>query len=101
MCGALDGSSGSVLPVATRIDIHLEPMEPDVVPGQDVTARNEQFATRMREVVESHPEVQRMVDVELSDREPRQYAHAVLDVAGGFRLAYANEIVSSTEERTR
>ena len=98
---ALERSIRSELPEATRIDIHLEPMEPDVVPGQDVTARNEQLATRMREVVESHPEVQRMVDVELSDREHRLYAHVVAEVAGEISLEHAHEIESELEEMIR
>src|SRR5690348_13392934 len=63
---SLEQSIRNELPDVTRIDIHLEPMDPDVVPGEDVTARNVQLAERMRAVVESHPEVKRFVDVELS-----------------------------------
>ena len=55
------------LPDATRVDIHLEPMEPHVVRGEDVTSRRAQLAARMREVVATHPEVRRCVDLELSD----------------------------------
>src|SRR5437899_407561 len=70
------------LPDATRIDIHLEPMEPHVVRGEDVTQRRAQLAERMREVVESHPAVKRCVDVELRDRHNRIHAHVVPEMAG-------------------
>ena len=86
------------LPEATRIDIHLEPIEPQVVPGHDVTARNAQLTARMREVVESHPEVKRLVDVELSDRDNRIHAHVVAEVSGEINLEHAHRIESELEE---
>lgn len=98
---ALEQSIRAELPDVTRIDIHLEPMEPDVVPGQDVTARRAQLAERMRTVVESHPEVTRCLDVELSYRESRIYAHVVAQVAGEVSLEHAHEIGSELEEMIR
>ena len=89
------------LPEVTRIDIHLEPMEPEVVPGEDVTARRAQLAARMRQIVEAHPEVKRCVDVELSDRHNRIYAHVVAEVAGDISLEHAHEIESQLEETIR
>jgi len=89
------------LPEASRIDIHLEPMEPEVVPGQDVTARNVQLAERIRAVVESHPEVRRCLDVELSDRDNRIHAHVVAEVAGEISLEHAHRIESELEEMIR
>jgi divalent metal cation (Fe/Co/Zn/Cd) transporter len=89
------------LPDATRIDIHLEPMEPRVVSGEDVTARRAQLATRMREIVESHPEVLRGVDVELSDRHQRIHAHVVAQVAGDIDLEQAHRIETELEEMIR
>jgi cation diffusion facilitator family transporter len=97
----LERSIRAELPEVTRIDIHLEPMEPQVVPGEDVTARNAQLAARIREVVESHAEVRRLVDVELSDRQNRLYAHVVAEVAGDISLEHAHEIESQLEEMIR
>jgi cation diffusion facilitator family transporter len=86
---------------ANRIDIHLEPMEPHVVRGEDVTSRRTQLATRMREVVESHPEVRRCVDVELSDRHNRIYAHVVAELDGAVSLEHAHQVESELEQQIR
>ncbi len=98
---ALERTIRAELPDVTRIDIHLEPMEPDVVPGQDVTARNTQLAARVRQIVESHPEVKRCVDVELSNRHNRIHAHVVAEVAGEISLEHAHRIESELEETIR
>ena len=98
---ALERAIRTELPGVNRIDIHLEPMEPDVVPGQDVTARNAQLASRMRELVESHPEVKRLVDVELSNRHNRIHAHVVAEVNGDISLENAHRVESELEEMLR
>ena len=98
---SLEQSIRAELPDVTRIDIHLEPMDPDVVPGEDVTARNAQLAARMRRVVESHPEVKRCLDVELSDRHGRLYAHVVAETSGDISLEHAHQIESELEEMIR
>jgi cation diffusion facilitator family transporter len=89
------------LPDANRIDIHLEPLEPHVVSGEDVTQRRALLAERMREVVESHPAVRRLVDVELSDRHNRIHAHVVAELAGDVSLEQAHQVESELEERIR
>jgi cation diffusion facilitator family transporter len=89
------------LPDASRIDIHLEPMEPHVVRGEDVTIRRAKLASKMREVVESHPEVRRCVDVELSDRHNRIYAHVVAELDGNVSLEHAHRVESELEEKIR
>jgi divalent metal cation (Fe/Co/Zn/Cd) transporter len=89
------------LPEATRIDIHLEPMEPHVVSGEDVTQRRALLAERIREVVESHPSVKRSVDVELSDRHNRIHAHVVAELAGDVSLEQAHQVETELEERIR
>src|SRR3989475_11300139 len=98
---ALERSLRSELPDVARVDIHLEPMEPDVVPGQDVTARSTQLAARIRAIVEAHPEVKRSVDVELSNRQDQIYAHVVAEVAGEVSLEQAHRIESELEETIR
>src|SRR2546426_4878814 len=89
------------LPQATRVDIHLEPMEPHVVRGKDVTSRRALLAARMREVVAAHPEVKRCVDVELSDRHKRIYAHVVAELDGAVSLEHAHQVETELEERIR
>ena len=98
---ALERSLRAELPDATRIDIHLEPMEPDVVPGQDVTARRAQLARTMRDVVAAHPEVKRCTDVELSHRHGRIHAHVVAEVEGDISLEHAHQIETQLEEEIR
>ena len=95
----LERSIKAELPEVGRIDIHLEPIEPQVVPGEDVTARRMQLAERIRQVVESHPEVKRLVDVELSDRRNRIHAHVVAELAGEMTLDHAHDIESQLEEQ--
>ena len=94
----LERSIKTELPEVGRIDIHLEPMEPQVVPGEDVTGRRTQLTKRVREVVESHPDVRRLVDVELSDRHNRIHAHVVAEVAGEMTLEHAHDVESELEE---
>ncbi len=89
------------LPDATRIDIHLEPMEPHVVSGEDVTQRHALLAERMREIVESHPAVKSGVDVELSDRHNRIHAHVVAELAGDVSLEQAHQVETELEELIR
>jgi len=89
------------LPEANRIDIHLEPMEPHVVSGEDVTQRRALLAKRMRQVVESHPSVKRLVDVELSDRHNRIHAHVVAELAGDVSLEQAHQVETELEEKIR
>jgi divalent metal cation (Fe/Co/Zn/Cd) transporter len=97
----LEKTLRSELPDATRIDIHLEPMEPHVVRGEDVTQRRAQLADRMREVVESHPTVKRLVDVELSDRHNRIHAHVVAELSGDVSLEQAHQVETELEEQIR
>ena len=89
------------LPDASRIDIHLEPLEPTEVLGEDVTQRRAQLAARIREVVEAHPEVRRCVDVELSDRHGHIYAHVVASLSGDVSLEHAHQVETELEGRIR
>jgi cation diffusion facilitator family transporter len=89
------------LPDASRIDIHLEPLEPTVVSGEDVTATHAQLAARIREVVEAHPEVRRSVNVELSDRHGHIYAHVVAALSGDVSLEHAHQVETDLEAQIR
>jgi divalent metal cation (Fe/Co/Zn/Cd) transporter len=76
-------------------------MEPHVVRGKDVTSRRAQLTARMREVVSAHPEVRRCVDVELSDRHHRIYAHVVAELDGGVSIEHAHQVETELEEQIR
>ena len=89
------------LPEASRIDIHLEPLEPTVVEGQDVTERRAQLTARIMHVVEAHPEVRGSVDVELSDRDGSIYAHVVAALSGDVSLEHAHRVETDLEARIR
>ena len=97
----LEDSMRAELSDASRIDIHLEPMEPRVVRGEDVTESRAQLAERMRQIVGAHPDVRRAVDVELSDRHARIHAHVVAEVAGDRSLEDAHRIETELEEQIR
>lgn len=89
------------LPDASRIDIHLEPLEPTVVKGQDVTERRAQLTARIMHVVEAHPEVKGAVDVELSDRDGSIYAHVVAALSGDVSLEHAHQVETDLEAKIR
>ena len=89
------------LPDVSRVDIHLEPLEPELVRGKDVTQRRAELVARMRSVVEAHPEVRRCLDVELSERHHRIYAHVVAELLGSVVLDHAHQVETELEERIR
>ena len=89
------------LPDASRIDIHLEPLEPTVVSGHDVTARRAQLTERIKKVAEAHPEVRHGVDVELSDRDGHIYVHVVAPLSGDVSIEHAHEVETDLEGQIR
>jgi divalent metal cation (Fe/Co/Zn/Cd) transporter len=86
-------------PSVSRVDVHLEPLEPDLVAGADVTASREDLARRVREIVESHPAVVRCRDVELSARGGGLVAHVVAQMPGVVSLERAHQVETELEER--
>lgn len=89
------------LPEVSRVDVHLEPLEADWVPGEDVTDRRRDLAERVRRVVEANPEVLRCRDVELSDRGGHIVAHVVAEMAGEATLEQAHAVETRLEESIR
>jgi divalent metal cation (Fe/Co/Zn/Cd) transporter len=87
------------LPGASRIDIHLEPLEPDVVAGKDVTAARTELADRIRKIVAEQPEVLRCQDVELSSRHGRITAHVVVEMAPEVPLERAHLVEDELERK--
>ena len=86
-------------PSVSRVDVHLEPLEPDLVAGADVTGSREDLARRVREIVESHPAVVRCRDVELSARGGGLVAHVVAQMPGVVSLERAHQVETELEER--
>jgi divalent metal cation (Fe/Co/Zn/Cd) transporter len=86
-------------PSVSRVDVHLEPLEPDLVAGADVTASREDLARRVREIVEGHPAVVRCRDVELSARDGGLVAHVVAQMPGVVSLERAHQVETELEER--
>ncbi|HEY8762157.1 MAG TPA: cation diffusion facilitator family transporter [Candidatus Dormibacteraeota bacterium] len=87
------------LPEASRVDIHLEPLEPDVVAGRDVTASQTELADRVRQIVAQEPEVVRCRDVELSSRHGRITAHVVVEMAPEVSLEQAHHVEDELERK--
>jgi cation diffusion facilitator family transporter len=87
------------LPQASRVDIHLEPLEPDVVAGRDVTASQIELADRVRQIVAGEPEVVRCRDVELSSRHGRITAHVVVEMAPEVSLDQAHRVEDELERK--
>lgn len=88
-------------PGVSRVDVHLEPLEPEVVSGTDVTTSRVELAREIRRIVEAHPEVRRCRDVELSERPGGVVAHVVAEMAGEVTLEHAHEVETELEERLR
>jgi cation diffusion facilitator family transporter len=85
----------------SRVDVHLEPLEPALVSGADVTAGRGDLAVAIRRIVEEHPLVRRCRDVELSAREDRIVAYVVAEMPGEVSLERAHAVETELEERLR
>lgn len=88
-------------PGVSRVDVHLEPLEPQLVAGADVTARRQDLARAIRRIVETHPRVRACRDVELSARGEDLVAHVVAEMSGQTTLAEAHEVETDLEDRLR
>jgi cation diffusion facilitator family transporter len=89
------------LPGVSRVDVHLEPLEPELVRGSDVTPLRVDLARTVRQVVGLHPEVLACRDVELSSRENGVVAHVVAAIPGDVSLDHAHQVETELEERLR
>ena len=99
--GALEERLRDELPKVSRVDVHLEPLEPDVVTGADVTAVRADLAERIRRLVDGHSEVESCGDVELSEREGRIHAHVVARMHGDVTLDEAHRVETQLEDLIR
>jgi cation diffusion facilitator family transporter len=86
----------------SRVDVHLEPLEPDLVRGRDVTGEREDLAQRIRRAVKRHRRVIELRDVELSARDGRITAHVVARLPDSLTLEEAHVVETELElELTR
>lgn len=99
--GELEERLRDELPNVSRIDVHLEPLEPDVVTGADVTAARADLTERIRRLVDAHPDVESCGDVELSEREGRIHAHVVARMRGDVTLDEAHRVETELEAQIR
>jgi cation diffusion facilitator family transporter len=88
-------------PSVSRVDVHLEPLEPDLVAGSDVTRSREDLARQICRMVEANPAVLHCRDVELSARGGGLVAHVVAQIHGGVSLERAHEVETELEEQLR
>ncbi len=95
----LEATLRSELPEASRIDIHLEPLEQELVAGRDVTAARSDLAERIRKLVSEHAEIVQCLDVELSSRQGRITAHVVVEMAADVSLQRAHLVEEELERR--
>jgi divalent metal cation (Fe/Co/Zn/Cd) transporter len=89
------------LPDISRVDVHLEPLEPELVRGEDVTAIRRELAARVKRIVERQPGVLQCRDVELSSRNGQITAHVVAVVPGDVSLEDAHTVETMLENRIR
>ncbi len=85
----------------SRIDLHLEPLEPDIVVGRAVTDQNPDLVQTIRSVVTADDRVVSCDGVELSSRGGKVTAYIEVTVADDLTLEQAHEIETSLEEKVR
>jgi cation diffusion facilitator family transporter len=88
-------------PGVSRVDVHLEPLEPEVVAGADVTRVRPDLAEEICRIVESHPEVRACRDVELSERPEGLVAYVVAELPGETTLEHAHAVETALEDWLR
>jgi divalent metal cation (Fe/Co/Zn/Cd) transporter len=97
----LEGELRTEFPEVSRVDIHLEPLEPDVVYGRNVTAQHADLVKIVRSVVTADGRVISCDDVELSSRGGEITAYVDVTVADDLTLEQAHDIETSLEEGIR
>jgi divalent metal cation (Fe/Co/Zn/Cd) transporter len=99
--GELERRLRAEFPGIVRVDVHLEPLEPEVVTGADVTEVRPDLAREICRIVETHPEVRACRDVELSERAHELVAYVVAELPGAVTLEHAHAVETALEDRLR
>ena len=95
----LEAGLRAEFPQVSRVDVHLEPLEPDVVRGENVTAQRRELADAIRRLVADNRYVTRCRDVELSSRGGSITAHGVVEMPGTDTLVHAHQVETDLEAR--
>ena len=98
---ALEASLRAEFPDVARVDVHLEPLEPDLVRGSNVTGSRADLAEAVRRAVAGNPELGAWHDVELSDRGGRITAYVVAEMPGEVSLERAHAVQTEIEAQVR
>jgi cation diffusion facilitator family transporter len=88
-------------PDVGRVDVHLEPLEPELIAGADVTRVRPDLAREICRIVEAHPEVRACRDVELSERSRELVAYVVAELPGAVTLEHAHTVETALEDQLR
>ncbi len=97
----LEESLRKEFPDVGRVDVHLEPLEPDLVRGSNVTGSRADLADAVRLAVAHHPELGSWRDVELSDRAGRITAYVVVQMPAEVPLERAHAVQTEIEAQVR
>jgi cation diffusion facilitator family transporter len=89
------------LPEVSRIDVHLEALEPDLVQGRDVTTTRRDLVERIRDLLLEHGREGEDGDIELSSRRGQITAHVVARVTDDLTLEQAHEVETELETTIR
>ncbi len=89
------------LPEVSKLDLHLEPLEPDIIHGQDVTGSQAALVEQIRQAVGDDGRVVSCDDVELSSRDGKITAYVKVTVPDELTLDEAHDIETAVEERVR
>lgn len=98
---ALEADLKRELPELARIDLHLEPLEPEVVYGRDVTPQHPELVAKIREVVMAGANVTSCKEIELSSRGGQITAYVLVTVPDDLTLEQAHDIETNLEERIK
>lgn len=101
MARRLESDLREELSEVSRIDLHLEPLEPDVVQGRAVTEQNPDLVDRIRAIVGGDGQVISCDDIELSSRAGQITAYIEITVPDDLTLEQAHDIETSLEEKIR
>jgi divalent metal cation (Fe/Co/Zn/Cd) transporter len=97
----LEADLRSDLPNVSRIDLHLEPLEPEVVHGRDVTAQHAALVETLRSIATAEERVLSCDDIELSSRSGEIVACLKITVPDDLTLEQAHDIETALEVRIR
>lgn len=99
--GSLEAELRRELPELARIDLHLEPLEPDIVQGRDVTGEHPDLVERIERAAAAESQVTSCTEVELSSRAGAITAYVIVRVPDDLTLEQAHDIETALEDRIK